>query len=89
MQPFFKFVITFTKVVSRKMTKKSKIIVTASSDTGRNLGFKDTQKNRHMTRSTFVKAIKREEYPGYHIRKINGVETPVSNPDGNLLNNLD
>ena len=36
----------------------------------------------------FVKQIKQHNYPNYHIRKINGIDTPISNPDKNTNNNL-
>ena len=42
-----------------------------------------------MTRAGFVKKIEQGNYPNYHVRKINGVKTPVSNPDGTSNNNLD
>jgi len=42
-----------------------------------------------MTRPQFVKEIKNGNYPNYHIRTINGVKTPVSNPDKIVNNNLD
>lgn len=41
-----------------------------------------------MTRVKFVKKIEQGNYPDYHVRKINNVKTPVSNPDGNDDNNL-
>ena len=42
-----------------------------------------------MTRAQFVKEIKADNYSGYHVRKVNGVNTPVSNPDSSESNNLD
>ncbi|MGR2802906.1 hypothetical protein [Vibrio harveyi] len=42
-----------------------------------------------MTRSQFVKKIESGEYSKYHVREINGVKTPVSNPDPSKDNNLD
>lgn len=42
-----------------------------------------------MTRAEFVREIERGNYPNYHVRDINGVKTPASNPDGNPRNNLD
>ncbi|AFT69462.1 hypothetical protein B5T_01179 [Alloalcanivorax dieselolei B5] len=42
-----------------------------------------------MTLKQFVKGIESGKYPGHHIRNINGVKTPVSNPDGSKNNNLD
>ena len=64
------------------------ITVTRESQTGRNLGFEDSSTGESMTRAQFVKAIERGNYPEYHVREINGVKTPVSNPDDNSRNNL-
>lgn len=41
-----------------------------------------------MTRNQFVREIERGNYPNHHIREINGVKTPVSNPDKSEINNL-
>lgn len=66
---------------------KKNVRVTQESETGRNTRFKDG--NREISRPQFVKEIKEEKHPGYHIRKVNGVETPCSNPDKSESNNLD
>lgn len=66
-----------------------RITVTSENDNGRNTTFHDNFKNKDMTRSQFVKEIKKGNYDNYHVRKINGVETPVSNPDKSENNNLD
>lgn len=42
-----------------------------------------------MTRADFVEQIGQGKFPDYHIRKINGLNTPVSNPDRSESNNLD
>lgn len=60
--------------------------VVRESNTGRNEGFQDGNKN--MTRNQFVKEIKQGNYENYHIRNINGVDTPVSNPDSSKKDNL-
>jgi len=65
-----------------------RVKVTLESETDRNLEFFDNYKKRYMTRKQFVTKIKKKEYPKYHIRKINGLETPVSNPDWKEWNNL-
>ncbi|MGY3775794.1 hypothetical protein [Helcococcus sueciensis] len=65
-----------------------KVKVTRETKSGRNLNFKDTTSNRYMNRKTFVKAIEAGNYNNYHIRIINGVKTPVSNPDKSNKNNL-
>lgn len=65
-----------------------RISVTQESNTGRNQVFKDNLKNKTMSRSDFVKEIEKGNYPKYHIRIINGIKTPVSNPDNSENNNL-
>jgi hypothetical protein len=65
------------------------VIVIDESESGRNLEFVDKKNNRTMTRAEFVKKIENGTYDDYHIRKINGIKTPVSNPDGKEGNNLD
>lgn len=66
-----------------------RVITTNQSSTGRNLNFKDTKSSRYMTRQDFVRSIKAGNYENYHVRLINGIETPVSNPDKSKNNNLD
>lgn len=65
-----------------------RISVTKETDTGRNTQFRDNYTKTTMTRSQFVKEIKSGNYENYHIRNINGIETPVSNPDHSSRNNL-
>lgn len=62
--------------------------VTRESDTGRNERFKDTKSGRYMNREQFVAAIKHGSYDNYHVRRINGVDTPCSNPDNSVTDNL-
>jgi hypothetical protein len=38
--------------------------------------------DKEMSRGEFVRQIQQGDYPNYHVRIINGVPTPVSNPDG-------
>ncbi len=66
-----------------------RIKVTQESDSGRNQRFRDTRTGQEMTRVQFVKEIESGQYDNYHVRKINGLKTPVSNPDGTTNNNLD
>ncbi|GGJ92918.1 hypothetical protein GCM10007426_22440 [Alloalcanivorax dieselolei] len=68
---------------------RKRISVTKESDSGRNLKFHDNVTGVDMTLKQFVKGIESGKYPGHHIRNINGVKTPVSNPDGSKNNNLD
>lgn len=66
-----------------------RVVVIQESDSGRNQQFKDNLKNKTMSRSEFVKEIEKGNYQNYHVRVINGVKTPVSNPDNSTNNNLD
>lgn len=62
--------------------------VTQESETGRNQRFRDTRTSEEMSRSEVVRRIEQGEYKNYHIREINGIKTPASNPDGSEANNL-
>ena len=42
-----------------------------------------------MTRGHFVREIERGNCANDHVRDINRIKTPVSNPDGAKNNNLD
>lgn len=68
---------------------RKRVTVTDESDSGRNQQFHDNYNGADMTRSQFVKEINQGNYPNYHVRNINGVDTPVSNPDKTRNNNLD
>ncbi len=41
-----------------------------------------------MTRSQFVREIQKGNYENYHVRIINGIQTPCSDPDKSQNNNL-
>lgn len=66
-----------------------RVKTTAESKSGRNTNFHDNFSGSDMTRAQFVKQINAGNYPNYHVREINGVKTPVSNPDPSRNNNLD
>lgn len=68
---------------------RKKVSVINESNSGRNRKFRDNYSGKKMTRSQFVQEIKRGNYNKYHVRNINGIETPVSNPDRSKNNNLD
>ena len=53
------------------------------SNTERNLIFLDTKNNKELTLEQLVKMIEKGKYPKYHIRIINGIKPPCSNPDKN------
>lgn len=67
---------------------RQRVSVTRESDTGRNEKFHDNYKGTDMTRSQFVREINNGNYENYHVRNINGIPTPVSNPDSTRNNNL-
>ena len=69
------------------MPRKS-VRVTKETSTGRNVRFRDKATSATMTKTQFVKKIESGAFPGYHTRTINGIKTPVSNPDGSTKNNL-
>lgn len=66
---------------------RKRISVTRESNTGRNLKFRINSSKRTISRAQLVKKIE-GGMDGYHVRNINGVKTPVSNPDGKTGNNL-
>lgn len=66
-----------------------RISVVSESDSGRNQQFRDNATGREMSRGEFVRQIESGNYPKYHVRVVNDVKTPVSNPDGSANNNLD
>uniref|UniRef100_UPI004056A614 hypothetical protein n=1 Tax=Candidatus Electronema sp. TaxID=2698783 RepID=UPI004056A614 len=65
-----------------------RVTVVEENGSGRNQRFHDNYNQKDMTRKQFVKEINEGNYPNYHVRKINGVDTPASNPDGSTNNNL-
>lgn len=65
-----------------------RVSVTHESNSGRNEQFHDNFTGANMSRSQFVSQIRQGNYENYHIRNINGVPTPVSNPDKSSNNNL-
>jgi hypothetical protein len=78
-----------TEEGKRQMGRGKKVVVIQESDSGRNEVFRDTSNGTNMTRAGFVRQIEQGKYPDYHVRKIEGIKTPVSNPDKSEGNNLD
>lgn len=69
----------------------SKIRKIKETETGRNIMFQDIDNHHIMSRQELVDRIKKSDsvYNNfYYVRKINGIDTPVSKPDGNKKNNL-
>ncbi len=65
-----------------------RISVTSQNSTGRNTTFHDNYTGADMTRAQFVRQINNGNYDNYHVRMVNGVATPASNPDSSSRNNL-
>lgn len=65
------------------------VVVTVEEESGRNQKFHDNKSGKNMTRPEFVKQIENGNFEDYHVRRINGLKTPVSNPDRKEANNLD
>ena len=70
------------------MSKKPRVTVTSETETGRNVMFHDNVTGRNMNDKQFVRSIERGRYENYHVREINGIKTPVSNPNGKTSDNL-
>lgn len=67
---------------------KKRVSVTAKSKTGRNEKFHDNLTGRNMNREQFARSIELGQYEKHHVRIINGIPTPCSNPDCSTRNNL-
>lgn len=67
---------------------KKRLSVVKESKTGRNEEYLDNKLGIVIKRGKLVKMIKAGNYPGYHVMKLNGVDTPRSNPDKSKDNNL-
>ncbi len=68
-----------------------KVSVIEEDKNGRNTLFKDNYTKKIMTDKEFVEKIKNNDnnyQDKFHIRVINGIETPCSNPDDSSNNNL-
>ncbi len=65
-----------------------KIIVTHESKTGRNTRFRVPGQGE-ISRRELAQQIRNGDHPDYHVRVLNGLATPVSNPDRSKGNNLD
>ncbi len=70
------------------VNKKKPVIVLKEGEKGRNEFYYDTVKRHFLTAEEFIGLIKKGQYPGYAVKLIHGVPTPVSNPDTHKINNL-
>ena len=64
------------------------VVVIEETDTGRNELFFDPVTGDILDRESFVLAIKNQDYPGYRITVVDGVEIPISKSDDRSDNNL-
>jgi hypothetical protein len=64
------------------------VVALKENETGRNEFYYDLAKQKGLSREEFVALIHSGEYPGYSIRQVNGVATPVSKPDRSSTDNL-
>jgi hypothetical protein len=78
----------FTGITAIPKRMSKPVISLSKSSTGRNEVYFDLQKRSVMTRSEFVALIQSNEYRGYSVKLIRGVETPVSKRDGRKTNNI-
>lgn len=60
---------------------RKRIEIIKERPTGRNEVFRDNRTGATMSRAQFVKETERGAYDDCHVRKIDNVKTPVSNPD--------
>ena len=67
---------------------RKRVSVIDETETDRNIRFHDNYNQNDMTRNQFVNQIRQGNYDNYHIRNINGIDTPCSNPDETKNNNL-
>ncbi len=64
-----------------------RVSVTKEGGSGWNLRFHDNVTGENLSRAQFVRLIE-GKYPGFHVRVLHGLKTPVSNPDSSDNNNL-
>jgi hypothetical protein len=74
--------------VEQYIDREKPVVVLKESKTGRNEVFLDLIRSSVMSREGFVAKISRGVYPGYTVASIDGLKTPMSNPDGVASNNL-
>ena len=67
---------------------RKRVTVTRETPSGRNAQFRDNRTGEQMSRAEFADKIEAGRYAGFHVRKLGGLRTPVSNPDGKKGNNL-
>jgi len=70
------------------MPRKPRLSVTRETSSGRNQEFRDSRTGATMPSAEAFVASNAASTPGYHVRRIRGVKTPVSNPNGQSSDNL-
>lgn len=75
-------------VTHNSVNKSKPVIVLQESKKGRNEVFFDTNRKTVLTVGEFISLIEAGQYPGYTVKMIKGMPTPVSNPDSRGTNNL-
>ncbi len=73
---------------SIKRMPKSFVIKIKENKTGANTEFLDIRKKVVMSKTDFIEAIRKGNYPGYAIRKHHSGEFPYSTRDKFSFNNL-
>ena len=71
-----------------KRVPKGFVIKIKETNTGANIEFFDIHKKTIMTKEEFVAAIKKNEYPNYSFKTVDGEEIPISKKDRFKFNNL-
>ena len=71
------------------MPNKPRVTATSENKTSRNITFHDNVTGRNMNNQQFVRSIELGKYDDYHVRVINGIKTPVSNPNDKSDDNLE
>jgi len=69
---------------------RKRVSVTRETPSGRNIEYRDNYNGNIMNRPEFVRQIRQGSYDNdnYHVRLIDGIPTPCSNPDNSKNNNL-
>jgi hypothetical protein len=78
----------FTERVPPKPQGNQSVIVLKENNKGGNEYFFDFNTSKVLSRIEFVEGIKAGHFPGYELRRINGVDFPVSKKDDDSTNNL-
>lgn len=79
---------TFAGVTTPPKRMSKPIVSLEKSKSGRNETYYDLLKRIVMTREELVAYILAGNYRGYSVKRIRGIETPVSKRDGKRINNI-